>query len=171
MLTEAEIATLAALLERARHAAGRDHDALADTITPGDVVQLRPGASRTWDSSLLLVCQITSHGRVRGQILRPHRSGCREAWAEYSAPELARIGRAPYPEPPLNLRGWCRGPDCPLEQRKPPARAGRDHSPTLDDAQAIEREQHVAFLAALDEELRRLTAADAAAKAHRGRRR
>lgn len=150
MLTEAEILTLAALLDRARAAAGPDRRTAADTLTPGDVVQLRPGASRTWETSFLLVCQITSRGRVRGQVLRPHRSGCREAWAEYSMPELARIGRAPFPEPAPDVRAWCYAPPCPLRQRKPPARAN-GQAASVDDAQAAER----AIRAALAAELRR----------------
>jgi hypothetical protein len=50
--------------------------------------------------------------RVRGQILRPHRGGCREAWAAFTEPELIRIGRLPYPEPAPDIRQWCYAPPC-----------------------------------------------------------
>lgn len=104
MLTPAEIAMLENLLIRARHAATGGHP--ADALTPGDVAQLRPGASATWDTSLFLVCQANRH-QVRGQILRPHRGGCRLAWSTFTPP-----GPALYPAPPLAIRAWCYAPPC-----------------------------------------------------------
>jgi hypothetical protein len=118
MLTEAEIATLAALLERARRASGRDRSSALDTITPGDVVQLQPGANSTWGTSLMLVCKVDGN-QVRGQLLRPHRGGCREAWAEFSPPQLARVGRAPFPEPEPNIKSWAYQPDRQPERKQP----------------------------------------------------
>jgi hypothetical protein len=93
----------------------------SEAFTADDVAQLRPGACSTWETSLLLVTQAGAH-QVRGQILRPHRSGCREAWARYSPAELVRIGRAAFPEPARAVRAWCYEPACPLiPQRKEPA--------------------------------------------------
>lgn len=154
MLTESEISSLTSILDRARRAAGRDRTASADTITPGDVVQLRPGSSRTWETSFLLVGKVLN-GRIRGAILRPHRSGCPEAWSEFSAPELARVGRAPYPEPPLDVRSWCYAPACPLALRKPPASEGAP-PPSVDAAQAIERDHRAAVRRQLADEQRQV---------------
>ena len=61
MLTSDELAALESLLSRARTAAARDRAATADPITAGDVVQLRPGADSTWETSLLLVMQSDAH--------------------------------------------------------------------------------------------------------------
>lgn len=113
MLTLEELAALEGLLARARRDAGRDRAATLNPIAPGDVLQLRPGASETWETSLLLVTAADSH-QVRGQVLRPHRSGCREAWLSCSMPEVARIGRTPYPEPAPDIKSCCYAPPCPL---------------------------------------------------------
>ena len=110
MLTPEETAALQALLRREAH-----RPPTADPIQPGDVVQLRPGTDRTWETSLLLVCQANSH-QVRGPILRPHRGGCREAWAKYSAAEVVRIGPAPFGEPAPDIRSWCYEPPCPTRE-------------------------------------------------------
>jgi hypothetical protein len=139
MLTADEMLTLQNLLSRAR-AATSPH---TDTIAPGDVVQLRPGASRTWETSLLLVGQVRYDGRIRGAILRPHRSGCREAWYSYNPAEFLRVGRAPFAEPPEDIRHWCYEPPCPLCQRKPPASEG------LPPHQAIYRDHRNAVSAEL----------------------
>ena len=120
MLTPDEARVLRELLQRhqtSQAAPAADPCAFAS----GDVAQLRPGACSTWETSLLLVTQAGAH-HVRGQILRPHRSGCREAWARYSPAELARIGHAPHAEPSRAMRAWCYEPACPLlPQRKEPA--------------------------------------------------
>jgi hypothetical protein len=112
MLTPDELTALEGLLTRARRDAARDRSATLDPITPGDVLQLRPGASRTWETSLLLTMQADAH-QVRAQVLRPHRSGCREAWASFSPAEVARIGRAPFPEPAPDVKSACYAPPCP----------------------------------------------------------
>lgn len=109
MLTIEELLTLEGILARARAAHDRDHLHQVPTIQPGDVVQLRPGADRTWETSLLLVMD-TYQGRVRGQILRPHRGGCREAWYAYTPPEVVIIGPAPYVGPAPEICGWSSGP-------------------------------------------------------------
>jgi hypothetical protein len=99
MLSPEELTTLESLLARARAAAGVARAESADTVTVGDLVQLRPGADSHWQTSLLLVCKVRDDGRVSGVILRPHRSGYREAWYTYNLPEVLRVGRAPFPPP------------------------------------------------------------------------
>ena len=99
MLTEDEIAVLESLLVRARAAAGLDRHESGHAVNVGDLVQLRPGADAHWQTSLLLVCRVYKDGRVSGVVLRPHRSGYREAWYTYSGPEVLRIGRAAFPGP------------------------------------------------------------------------
>lgn len=109
-----EITLLEMLLARARQGAGVAHEAILETIAVGDVVQLRPGADHHWETSLLLVSRILPDGGVQGQIMRPHRGGCREAWYTYRPPSLARIGRMPFPEPAVRVRSWSYdGPPCP----------------------------------------------------------
>lgn len=107
VLTTDQIHALESLLDTARRAEG----AAADVIAAGDVVQLRPGASQTWESSLMLVEQHRD-GKIRGQILRPNRGGCREAWATHTAPEVVRVGRAPFREPAPDIKAWCYAPPC-----------------------------------------------------------
>jgi hypothetical protein len=97
MLTESELTTLESLLARAR-AADMARGKSRDSVTVGDLVQLRPGADPHWQTSLLHIGKVRD-GRVSGAVLRPHRSGCREAWYTYSLPEVLRIGRAPFPPP------------------------------------------------------------------------
>lgn len=99
MLTEDELAALESLLVRARAAAGQVRSETGGTVNVGDLVQLRPGADPHWQTSLLLVCKIRDDGRISGVVLRPHRSGSRDAWYTYSPPEVLRIGRAPFPPP------------------------------------------------------------------------
>jgi hypothetical protein len=122
LLTPDEITVLESLCSRARRAA----DPSPGTLAPGDVVQLRPGADSHWQTSLFLVCAIREDGGISGQILRPHRSGSREAWYTYRPPEVARIGRAPYPEPPPRVRSVGYPEPCPTchdVRRKPAGRA------------------------------------------------
>jgi hypothetical protein len=104
MLTEDELALLESLLVRARAAAGLARYESGDTVNVGDLVQLRPGADSHWQTSLLLVCKVRDDGRVSGVVLRPHRSGYREAWYTYSRPEVLRIGRAPFAGPEREVR-------------------------------------------------------------------
>lgn len=99
MLTEEELATLESLLVRARAAAGQARSQFGEAVNVGDLVQLRPGADSHWQTSLLLVCKVYDDGRISGVILRPHRSGAKEAWYTYSLPEVLRVGRAPFPPP------------------------------------------------------------------------
>lgn len=99
MLTEEELAVLESLLVRARSAAGMARHECGDTVNVGDLVQLRPGADPHWQTSLLWVSKIGDDGRISGIVLRPHRSGYREAWYTYSRPEVLRIGRAAFPAP------------------------------------------------------------------------
>jgi hypothetical protein len=99
MLPEEELAALESLLVRTRAAAGLARSECDDTINVGDLVQLRPGADQHWQTSLLLVCKVRDDGRVSGVVLRPHRSGAREAYYTYSRPEVLRIGRTPFPAP------------------------------------------------------------------------
>jgi hypothetical protein len=123
MLSPEEIRLLDSLLTRARHAVVQ-----TDDINPGDVVQLRPGSDPHWKTSLLLVCKIREDGGISGQILRPHRSGMREAWYSYRPPEVSKIGRMPFPEPGLDVRSAAYLPLCPSchnIERKPVARETR----------------------------------------------
>ena len=115
MLTAAELAALESLLTRARIFAGIDRAAGVEVCNVGDVAQLRPGADAHWQTSLLLVEKIRDNGDIAGTVLRPHRSGAREAWYTYSAPELTRIGASPFPRPGAKVRsqsylGYC--PKC-----------------------------------------------------------
>jgi len=116
MLTSDELSALEGLLTRARGEAAIGRIAATDTITAGDVVQLRPGASHLWETSLMLVTQTTAE-HIKGQILRPHRGGCREAWYTFTPPELTRVGRIPFPEPAPDIKAWCYAPPCSLIAR------------------------------------------------------
>src|SRR5262245_56917987 len=98
MLTPEELAMLQALLARAISPSGSLHVAATMDIQPGDVVEIRPGIDRAWESSLILVTRVEGL-RCRGQILRPHRSGCSEAWYSFRPGEVVRIGHAPFPQP------------------------------------------------------------------------
>lgn len=120
MLTPDEFAALDALLTRARASLALG-PALPSAIAPGDVVQLRPGADPTWECSLMMVTKIRYDGAVQGQILRPHRGGCPEAWHSYRPPAVVRIGRAPYPEPAAAIRSWAYCPPCPRMDPTPHA--------------------------------------------------
>jgi len=146
MLTPNETTALRALLAREASAAA-PVDADYSDLAAGDVAQIRPGACSTWETSLLLVTQAGTH-QVRGQILRPHRSGCREAWARFSPAELLRIGRAEFPEPTRAVRAWCYEPLCPLRLRKPPASEGAPAA-TAADATAHYRDRQAALNAEL----------------------
>ena len=131
MLSPEELAALESILDRARAAHQPTPGA---EVAVGDVVQLRPGTDRTWECSLMLVTQIVN-GEVRGQILRPHRSGAREAWARYSPGEVVLVGRTHYPEPQADIKRWTFEPPCGFCLRKPPLLAGLDgkcHSTTRD---------------------------------------
>lgn len=124
-LTPAELAILEALCSRGRQEADADPGAIA----AGDVVQIRPGVDPHWQTSLFLVCAIRDDGSISGQILRPHRSGAREAWYTFRPADLARIGNAPFPEPPANIRSMvypeiC--PHCHLQQLRKPIQRETD---------------------------------------------
>lgn len=114
MLTPQELDTLESLLLRARALAGADRAAIAATLAPGDLVQLRPGADPFWQTSLVLVELVRDDGGISGPLLRPHRSGCREAWYTFRPPDLARIGRAPFPAPDASVRSQVYNPPCPI---------------------------------------------------------
>ena len=75
----------------------------AALIAPGDLVQIRPYASEVFGGMLFHVCRVRP-SRIDGYLLRPHRGACREAWHHYSPPELLRVGRAVFPQPPFALR-------------------------------------------------------------------
>ena len=106
-----------------------------DAVSVGDLVQLRPGADPHWQTSLLLVTKVREDGRISGVVLRPHRSGYREAWYTYSLPEVLRIGRAPFPPPEQEVNNasylatcpQCLGMDgvSPLPKPKPMQRETR----------------------------------------------
>jgi len=120
MLTPEELTVLESLCSRARVAGTQE----ADELAPGDVVQIRPGFDPHWQTSLMLVGRVLD-GKISGTILEPHRGGYREAWYTYRRPELFRIGRLPFPEPPASVRAMCYCPPCPLCHsigRKPPQR-------------------------------------------------
>jgi hypothetical protein len=120
MTSRDEIAVLESLLTQARRKASEAHTATLDTITPGDLVQLRPGADPTWETSIVLVHKVDAR-HVRGAILRPHRSGCLEAWQPYTHAEVIRIGRVPFPEPAADIRSCTYEPPCMRQLRKPAA--------------------------------------------------
>lgn len=124
MLTPEELAALESLLTRARASAQRGKW-VQTPLAPGDVAQIRPGASPHWATSLVLITKAPAHGRVRGIILRPHRSGCPEAAEHFSPPEIARIGHAPFFQPPAEIRSHTYCPDCPAD---PHARPGPQYA-------------------------------------------
>lgn len=111
MLTPEELKALDALLSRARAAASAGIAAAAEPITAGDVVQLRPGASQTWETSIMLVEQAEPY-KLRGPILRMHRSGCREAWHACTPAQVHRIGRAAFPRPADQICSGTYNPGC-----------------------------------------------------------
>lgn len=113
MLTEDELATLESLLVRARAAGALALSESPNKVNVGDVVQLRPGADSHWGTSLLLVGQVRDSGEIRGTILRPHRGSWKDAWYRYTPPEVAKIGRSLFPEPPLAIRSASYYPVCP----------------------------------------------------------
>lgn len=113
MLSPEELTTLESLVARARKSAGQARSEYADPINVGDLVQLRPGADSHWQTSLLLVCKVRDGGRVSGVVLRPHRSGYREAHYTYSLPEVLLIGRAPFPPPDRAVRSASYLAHCP----------------------------------------------------------
>jgi hypothetical protein len=118
MLTAAEMALLESLLTRARSFAGVEWAAGLDPINVGDVVQLRPGADPHWETSLLVVTKIREDAKVTGYVLRPHRSGCREAWYTYTPPEVIRIGGSPFPGPGRAIRNQSYPVLCPKCARR-----------------------------------------------------
>lgn len=103
MLSPDELHVLDSLLKRARDAAAAP---TKETIAPGDVVQLRPGADPHWETSLLLVCRVRPDGAISGQILRPHRGGHALAWYTYRPPAVVKIGSMPFDEPAMRVRSW-----------------------------------------------------------------
>ena len=113
MLTHEELTVLESLLVRAQAAVHIESEAGPGTIKAGDLVQLRPGADPTWECSFLLVGQVRDTGEIRGTILRPHRGSWKDAWYRYTPPEVARVGRALFPEPSLKVRGAGYWPVCP----------------------------------------------------------
>jgi len=143
MLTTDELTALESLLQRARRDAARGVTATHEALTPGDVVQLRPGADPTWETSLMLVMQADPY-KIRGQILRPHRGGCREAWASYKPPEVTRIGRAPFPEPAPDIKAWCYEPPCPLVEPIEARVLYRERNAAL--TQQLRDEQHTSLI-------------------------
>ena len=165
MLSPDELAALESILLRAR--ASRQPTSGLE-IAPGDVVQLRPGADRTWECSLLLVTQVVD-GEVRGQILRPHRSGVREAWGRYSPAEVVLVGRTPYPEPPADIRRGVYSPPCENCLRKPPAVAGGQPATTR-DATALHRDLDKAFHQQIAQEIVRAEQQAAEKRAKRKKR-
>lgn len=115
MLTQSELAVFESVLLRARGRAGLERAAALDAVRVGDVLQLRPGADSHWETSLVLVEKLRDDGRISGTVLRPHRSGCREAWYTFTPPEILRIGGSPFPPPCRAIRdqsylAWC--PKC-----------------------------------------------------------
>ena len=111
MLTPEEMAVLAGLLSRAHAASPESTTPESEPITAGDIVQLRPGANVTWETSLMIVEQADRY-KVRGPILRMHRGGCREAWYAFTPPQVARIGRVPFPRPAAQICGNTYTPPC-----------------------------------------------------------
>lgn len=112
MFSPEELTLLESLLIRARAYAGIDRAEEFAVINVGDLVQLRPGADSHWETSFLQVGMLRDDGRISGAILRPHRSGCREAWYSYTPPEIIRVGRSPFPPPRRAIRdqsylAWC----------------------------------------------------------------
>lgn len=107
MLTPQETATLRAIL--AREAAPPTEG--PDAIAPGDVVEIRPTADRTYGGMLALITQAKPH-QVRAILLRPHRGGCREAWLTLSPPEVAKIGASNHQAPAFATRCEVRTPAC-----------------------------------------------------------
>jgi hypothetical protein len=77
----------------------------AALIAPGDLVQIRPYADRTFGGMFMHVCRVRP-AHIEGYLLRPHRGGCREAWHTFSPPELLRLGRSFFEQPKFARRPW-----------------------------------------------------------------
>lgn len=73
-------------------------------IQPGDIVQIHPSADSVFGG---LCMRITRKRGVNleGYLLRPHRSGCKEAWYSFTEGELTFIGSLSHPEPKWGFRG------------------------------------------------------------------
>jgi hypothetical protein len=106
MLTPHEATLLRSLLSR--ESAGA---AAAGELRPGDLVQLRPQACRTFGGMLAVVCHAAPQ-ELRGFLLRPHRGGCREAWLRWHHGDVELIGRTQRPQPEFARRCEARGPNC-----------------------------------------------------------
>ena len=133
VLTPEELSALERVLERARADAERGRVAAVDPINCGDVVQLRPGANYTWETSFMLVKQSDAR-KVRGQILRPHRGGCREAWYTFNHAEVVRVGHSPFPEPAAEIKSSCYFPPCPIMASKAEIETFRDRHHATQEA-------------------------------------
>ena len=68
-----------------------------DTITPCDVVQLRPSAAPRFGGLMMRVTKVNDAG-VYGYLLVPWRSGGMVTWRCLQPAQLARIGRVKWPE-------------------------------------------------------------------------
>jgi hypothetical protein len=73
-------------------------------IEPGDLVQIKPAADKIFGGMIMRVTRVRPD-RIEGYLLRPHRSGWREAWHHHTAPELVHIGRVIHAEPEWGFRG------------------------------------------------------------------
>jgi hypothetical protein len=81
-------------------------------LSAGDVVQIRPEACATFGGMLLQIGQAEPH-EIRGFLLRPHRGGCREAWARLHPCDVQPIGATWWKAPPFATRRDCDLPRCP----------------------------------------------------------
>lgn len=70
----------------------------ADSIQPGDLVQLSPEADPQF-GGYFLYCSNASYGRARGPIL----ASCRSTWRNVPVDQVARIGAARWPKPSLGF--------------------------------------------------------------------
>jgi hypothetical protein len=114
MLTDEELKCLRRLIARAEHAAPSPPSSDFQELAPGDVVQIRPSADRTFGGMLAAVTKAEPY-ELRAYALRPHRGGCAEAWLKLNHCDVERIGRMLWPpESRFALRRWCADPTrCP----------------------------------------------------------
>jgi hypothetical protein len=74
-------------------------------IRPGDLVQIRSTADRTFGGMVVRVTKATA-AEIRGYLLRPHRGGNEEAWQRLNYCDVQKCGALLWPESEWGNRKW-----------------------------------------------------------------
>ena len=72
-----------------------------ETITPGDIVQLKPSADATFGGLLMRVKKLDP---IRGYLLVPRRGGSLESWTRVKPCEVGKVGALRWPEAAWGFR-------------------------------------------------------------------